>query len=137
MDYATPNPDSLGTPEAKPITPINPITQAATDLRDAAADKAKEAAQEVQNKAAQLKTAATEKAQQYRSIVGEKATALKEGASSKATYVKDVTSEKFNQSCDKAKDLHTSAEEYVRANPTKSVLGALGIGIVIGLISRR
>lgn len=39
----------------------------------------------------------------------------------------------------KAKDLHRAGEEYVKANPTTSVLGALGVGIVLGLLlgSRR
>ncbi len=34
----------------------------------------------------------------------------------------------------KAKDLHRAGEEYVKANPTTSVLGALGVGIVLGLL---
>ena len=39
----------------------------------------------------------------------------------------------------KAKDLHHAGEEYVKANPTTSVLGALGVGLVLGLLlgSRR
>lgn len=34
----------------------------------------------------------------------------------------------------KAKDLHEAGEEYVKANPTASVLGALGVGIILGLL---
>ncbi len=34
----------------------------------------------------------------------------------------------------KAKDLHQAGEEYVRANPTGSMLGAVGIGIILGLL---
>ncbi len=34
----------------------------------------------------------------------------------------------------KAKDLHHAGEEYVRANPSGSVLGAVGLGIIIGLL---
>lgn len=39
----------------------------------------------------------------------------------------------------KAKDLHRAGEEYVKANPTTSVLGALGVGLLLGLLlgSRR
>lgn len=39
----------------------------------------------------------------------------------------------------KAKDLHQAGEEYVKANPTTSVLGALGVGLLLGLLlgSRR
>ncbi len=34
----------------------------------------------------------------------------------------------------KAKDLHRAGEEYVKANPTTSVLGALGVGLLLGLL---
>ena len=34
----------------------------------------------------------------------------------------------------KAKDLHKAGEEYVKANPTSSVLYALGAGLVLGLL---
>ena len=34
----------------------------------------------------------------------------------------------------KATDLHAAGEEYVKANPTGSVLGALGVGIILGLL---
>lgn len=39
----------------------------------------------------------------------------------------------------KAKDLHRAGEEYVKANPTSCVLGALGVGLILGLLlgSRR
>ena len=34
----------------------------------------------------------------------------------------------------KAKDLHKAGEEYVKANPTGSVLGAFGVGLLLGII---
>lgn len=39
----------------------------------------------------------------------------------------------------KAKDLHKAGEDYVKANPTSSVLYALGAGLLLGLLlgSRR
>ena len=37
----------------------------------------------------------------------------------------------------KAKELHVTAEDYIRQNPTKCVLSALGLGFLIGLIVRR
>ncbi|MBR5894503.1 MAG: hypothetical protein IKZ13_03050 [Akkermansia sp.] len=40
----------------------------------------------------------------------------------------------WDVTCAKAKDLHEAGEEYVKANPTGSVLGALGVGIIIGLL---
>ena len=38
---------------------------------------------------------------------------------------------------DKAQDIQTQMEDYVRKNPTKSILAAAGIGLVIGLVCRR
>lgn len=38
---------------------------------------------------------------------------------------------------EKAKHLHSEIENYVRENPTKSVLTAVGVGFVLGLVFRR
>lgn len=40
----------------------------------------------------------------------------------------------WDVTCAKAKDLHQAGEEYVKANPTGTVLGALGVGFVLGLL---
>ena len=40
----------------------------------------------------------------------------------------------WDVTCAKAKDLHAAGEEYVKANPTGSVLGALGVGVILGLL---
>lgn len=40
----------------------------------------------------------------------------------------------WDVTCAKAKDLHEAGTEYVKANPTGSVLGALGLGFVLGLL---
>lgn len=42
--------------------------------------------------------------------------------------------EGWDVTCTKAKDLHKAGEEYVKANPTGSVLGALGVGVLLGLL---
>ncbi len=42
--------------------------------------------------------------------------------------------EGWDVTCAKAKDLHQAGEEYVRANPSGSMLGALGLGIILGLL---
>lgn len=42
--------------------------------------------------------------------------------------------EGWDVTCDKAKDLHRVGQEYVRSNPTGSVLGALGLGVILGLL---
>jgi ElaB/YqjD/DUF883 family membrane-anchored ribosome-binding protein len=38
---------------------------------------------------------------------------------------------------DKASGIHKEVEAYVRENPTKSVMAALGVGFIIGLVLRR
>lgn len=45
--------------------------------------------------------------------------------------------EGWDATCAKAQDLHKAGEEYVKANPTGSVLGALGLGIIVGLLLGR
>lgn len=77
-------------------------------------------------KAHSFKADAIEKAKNFRNFAGEKAAAIKQEASVK-----------IKQGKVKAKQLHTTAEDYIKENPTKSVLGAVGIGVIIGLILRR
>ena len=38
---------------------------------------------------------------------------------------------------DKARGIQKEAEDYVRQNPAKSIMAAVGVGFVIGLICRR
>ena len=38
---------------------------------------------------------------------------------------------------DKARDVQKEIEDYVREHPAKSILAAVGVGFVIGLIFRR
>lgn len=45
--------------------------------------------------------------------------------------------EGWDHTCAKAKDLHKTGENYVRENPTGTVLGALGVGVLLGLILGR
>lgn len=40
----------------------------------------------------------------------------------------------WDDTCTKAKDIHKVGEDYVRSNPTYSVLGALGVGLILGLL---
>ncbi len=42
--------------------------------------------------------------------------------------------EGWDVTCAKAKDLHQAGEEYVRANPSGSVLGAVALGVILGML---
>jgi ElaB/YqjD/DUF883 family membrane-anchored ribosome-binding protein len=131
--FATP--DSLN-PEAG-FTPTPSISQAANDLRAAAGEKAREFVQTAESKAVALKERAVGSAQQFRESAVEKASAFKAVASEKAQYLKDSASEQWEDTRVKAKELQVTAEDYIRQNPTKCVISALGLGFLIGLIVRR
>jgi ElaB/YqjD/DUF883 family membrane-anchored ribosome-binding protein len=120
--FATPNnPDSEAESAHTPS-----IAQAANDLRAAAGEKAKELVHSAETKASVLKERAVESAQHFRENATEKATALKSAAT-----------EQWQDTRVKAKELHVTTEDYIRQNPTKCVLSALGVGFLIGLIVRR
>jgi len=119
-----PFPTSLE-PEAG-FTPSPSISKAAHDLRSAAGDKARELVQTAESKASQLKERAVESAQQFRETAAQRACALKTSAT-----------EQWEDTRERAKELHVTAEDYIRQNPTKCVLSALGLGFLVGLIVRR
>ncbi len=130
------------------FAPTPSIAQAASELRAAAGEKAREFAQLADEKASSLKEravesahqfreTAAERATQFRAAASEKATAFKIAASDKASQFKDTANEQWQDTRVKAKELHVTAEDYIRQNPTKCVLSALGAGFLIGLIARR
>ncbi len=100
--------------------------QAAQDLRAAAGEKAH-----------QLKEAAEERAQRLAKATGEKAEQLKELAGQKASEFTDYASERTQQMREKLDTLKVEGEKYVKQNPARSVLTALGAGFVLGLLIRR
>jgi len=75
--------------------------------------------------------------QTMRAPIAEKTQNLRSYAGDKASAFKGEATEKLKQGAEKAKVLHANAEDYVRENPTKAVLGAVGLGVIIGLIMRR
>jgi ElaB/YqjD/DUF883 family membrane-anchored ribosome-binding protein len=119
--------DSASTLDNAEATAASPsIAQAANDLRAAAGERAREFVHTAESRAAALKDRAVESAQQLRQTATEKSQHLRESAT-----------EHWQETRVKAQELHSSAEDYIRQNPTKCVLGALGVGFLIGLITRR
>jgi ElaB/YqjD/DUF883 family membrane-anchored ribosome-binding protein len=134
-------------PEAG-FTQTPSVAQAANDLRAAAGEKARDFAHTAEEKAAILKEravesaqhfreSATERAAQFKAVATEKASAFKSAATDTAGHLKESACEQWQDTRIKAKEVHVTAEEYVRQNPTQCVLGALGLGFLIGLIVRR
>jgi ElaB/YqjD/DUF883 family membrane-anchored ribosome-binding protein len=135
MSNSFSTPESLD-PEAG-FTATPSVSQAANDLRAAAGEKAKEFVQTAESKAGVFKDRAVESAQQFRETATEKAAALKSAAADKAQHFKETATEQWQDTRVKAKELHVTAEDYIRQNPTKCVLSALGLGFLVGLIVRR
>lgn len=119
------------------FTPTPSIAKAANDLRAAAGEKAREFVQSAETKAVALKERAVESAQHFRESATEKASAFKNVATEKAQHLKESASEQWEDTRVKAKELQVTAEDYIRQNPTKCVISALGLGFLIGLIVRR
>jgi ElaB/YqjD/DUF883 family membrane-anchored ribosome-binding protein len=115
------------------FTPTPSVSQAAHDLRVAAEEKIKDLA----GQAGVLKEKALESATHFREMTAEKASALKASATERAAHFREIAQEQWYDTRARAREVHTTAEDYVRQNPTKCVLGALGIGFLIGLIARR
>lgn len=134
-----------------PSTGLHPtpsVAQAANELRAAAGEKAKELAQSISHQAATLKERAVESAQHFRDAATEKASTLKQTAAERAETLRIAAAERahrlqesaveqWSHTCERSKDIQITAEDYIRQNPTKCVVGALGLGILIGLMVRR
>jgi ElaB/YqjD/DUF883 family membrane-anchored ribosome-binding protein len=97
-------------------------SQAANDLRAAIEEKGNSFISTATN----IKDKAVEKAAQFREITTEKAAILK-----------DKASDQWQETRVKVSEYHNTAEDYIREHPTKCVVGALGLGFIIGLIVRR
>ncbi len=79
-----------------------------------------------------------------RQFASEQYDKLCKAASAQVDHVREYTkaarhqiNDGWNVTCAKAKDLHQAGEEYVKSNPTGSVLGALGVGVILGLLLGR
>ena len=99
-----------------------------------AADSAKEQAKTA---ADDFKAAATAKAQEIRRAAEQKAEELREAAQKKAREFSGAAGTAWTDARSKAHTWQTRGESYVRENPTKAVLVALGIGFFVGLMFRK
>lgn len=133
--------------------------QAAKDLRNAVESDANKAISNTEKKARDLKESAAQKAAQLRDYAEGKAHDIKETVSEKAHQYKDAASERAHQFSDQAKEssqhlrhiaeeqwedkrikagvLKAETEDYIRDNPTQTILAAVGVGFLLGLFMRR
>lgn len=141
------NPYATNSPELDPSAGFaaNPsVAQAANDLRAAAGEKIKDFTSQAAvltekaiESAGHFRDLTAEKAREARTIASEKAAAFKASAGEKAQQFKEIANEQWSETREKAREFHSTAEDYIREHPTKCVLGALGVGFLIGLIVRR
>ncbi len=62
---------------------------------------------------------------------------LKSAASSMADDYRDKATQVWDDAKVRARTLQEDGEDYVRDNPMRAVLTALGVGFVLGLVCRR
>lgn len=110
---------------------------AVTEVAGVVAQQADYARQAAAGRFSQAREFAASKVSQIRRVAGVQATQIRNYAAEKASIVRQKASEGWDETRDKAKQLHESGEEYVKAHPTKSVLIALGVGMVLGCLLRR
>ena len=82
-------------------------------------------------------TTEKEKASEFRSVAEEKAAEFRTVAESKANEYRAKAEETYQHARTRARTLQEEGEAYVRENPLRGVLTALGVGFVLGLIFRR
>jgi ElaB/YqjD/DUF883 family membrane-anchored ribosome-binding protein len=80
-----------------------------------------------------LKGAANTKIENIRQAAGQKADELRGAAQGKADELRDAVENAKSQ----AESWQAEGEAYVRENPTKAVLVALSVGILLGLLLRK
>lgn len=83
------------------------------------------------------KSHAKHAAEDLRAAAEAKAQELRETAQAKAQEFRGKAEQAYGQYRERARTFRDDGEQYVRENPTRAVLTALGIGFVLGLIFRR
>ncbi|MBK1790216.1 DUF883 family protein [Persicirhabdus sediminis] len=119
------------------FVPEVPTTEPTSGKLDVAKEKARQIANEASDKAHELKASAAERAAHLKAIAEERSQHARAVAAERTAQLKQVSNEKIQQSRVKARECHASTEEYIRQHPTKSVLTALGVGFVVGLLIRK
>jgi ElaB/YqjD/DUF883 family membrane-anchored ribosome-binding protein len=89
------------------------------------------------NKFESGKSHAIHAAEDLRAAAEAKAKELRSIAEAKAQEYRGRAEHAYGEARVKARTLRDDGEQYIRENPTRAVLSALGIGFVLGLIFRR
>ncbi len=133
---ATPAPEVAPAPIAQPAPSV--------DTRDRL-DAARQFAEEQYDKLRRATADQMENVRGYtkeaRKYAEEQYDKLRHATADQMENVRGYTQEAYRQlnegwdvTRSKAKDLHHAGEEYVRSNPTGCVLGAVAVGVILGLL---
>jgi ElaB/YqjD/DUF883 family membrane-anchored ribosome-binding protein len=87
--------------------------------------------------AEQLRSAAATTVQQFRTAAGEQTGTMRAAAETQADHLRDAAEQQWTQARSQMQDWQQDLEDYVRANPTKSILATFGLGLVVGMLLRK
>lgn len=77
---------------------------------------------------------AAEAADELREAAARRAREIRSQATEQVEHLREIAEDRYREARVRADDLQKEGERYVRENPTKSVLIALGLGFIIGRI---
>ena len=113
------------------------MNETATNQDQDSASKFEAGKTHAKQAAEELRAAAEEKATQLRAAAETKAAELRATAGTKVQEYRVKAEETYEQARTQAHSLQEEGEAYVRENPLRGVLAALGVGFVLGLMFRR
>jgi ElaB/YqjD/DUF883 family membrane-anchored ribosome-binding protein len=113
------------------------IQQVAGDLKAAASAMASEYGAAAAAKAAELRTAAAAKADELRGVAAAKAGEFRSAANATANDLRGKAGDAWGDAKVHARTYQEDGVAYIRENPTRALLIALGAGFVLGLMVRK
>jgi ElaB/YqjD/DUF883 family membrane-anchored ribosome-binding protein len=109
------------------------LEQQIMDEHENPEEAAKSGQDHLQSAASDLKEAAGAKIENIRQAAGQKADEFRGAAEGKVQELRGAAEKATSQ----AKGWQAEGEAYVRDNPTKAVLVALGVGLLLGFLLRK
>ena len=100
-------------------------------------EAAKSGSNHLREAAGNFKVAASAKVENIRQATEQKSDELRGAAQDKAEELRGAAESAWSDTKSQAKSWQVQGEAYVRDNPTKAVLMALGVGVLLGLLLRK
>jgi ElaB/YqjD/DUF883 family membrane-anchored ribosome-binding protein len=129
--------DEILNPVINPEVNLGDISNTPPETENNLRGNLESARSQVQSAAGDLRAAAEAKARELRSTAENKANELRDRAQHAYGDARERVESAYGEARERARTLQEDGEQYVRENPTRAVLTALGAGFVLGLIFRR